>query len=92
MTEENHEKTPVRLVGSGIRTRDLPNTSLVRYHGATSLGMSTYDRAYISWNFYRKVLNVLDIKFNLEYLGNQYINWNEIQHALYFQIVEYLEL
>ena len=38
MTEKNHEKTPVRLVGTGIRTRDLPNASLVRYHGATSLG------------------------------------------------------
>ena len=38
MTEENHEKTPARLVGTGIRTRDLPNASLVRYHGATSLG------------------------------------------------------
>ena len=38
MTEENHEKTPVRLVGHGIWTRDLPNASLVRYHGATSLG------------------------------------------------------
>ena len=31
-------KTPVRLIGIGIRTRDLPNASLVRYHGATSLG------------------------------------------------------
>ena len=31
-------KTPVRLVGTGIRTRDLPNASLVRYHRATSLG------------------------------------------------------
>ena len=31
-------KKPVRLVGTGIRTRDLPNASLVRYHGATSLG------------------------------------------------------
>ena len=39
MIEENHEKPPVRLVGAGIRTRDLPNESLVRYHGATSLGM-----------------------------------------------------
>ena len=38
MTEKNHEKTPVRLVGTGIRNRDLPNASLVRYHGATSLG------------------------------------------------------
>ena len=37
MTEENHEKTPVRLDDTGIRTRDLPNASLVRYHGATSL-------------------------------------------------------
>ena len=40
MTEENHEKTPVRLVGTGIWTRDLPNASLVRYHEATSLGKS----------------------------------------------------
>ena len=38
MIEENHEKTPVRLVATGIRNRDLPNASLVRYHGATSLG------------------------------------------------------
>ena len=34
------KKTPVRLVGTGIRTRDLPNASLVRYHGVTSLGIS----------------------------------------------------
>ena len=26
------------MVGTGIWTRDLPNASLVRYHGATSLG------------------------------------------------------
>ena len=40
MIEENHEKkTPVRLVGTGIWTRDLPNAYLVRYHGATSLGI-----------------------------------------------------
>ena len=32
-TEENHEKTPVRLVGTGIRTQDLPNASLMCYHG-----------------------------------------------------------
>ena len=38
MIEENHEKTTIRLVGTGIWTRDLPNASLVRYHGATSLG------------------------------------------------------
>ena len=38
MIEENHEKTPVRLVGTGIWTRDFPNANLVRYHGATSLG------------------------------------------------------
>ena len=38
LTEEDHEKTPVWLVSTGIRTRDLPNASLVRYHGATSLG------------------------------------------------------
>ena len=38
MIEENHEETWARLVGTGIWTRDLPNASLVRYHGATSLG------------------------------------------------------
>ena len=31
-------KTSTRLAGHGIWTRDLPNASLVRYHGATSLG------------------------------------------------------
>ena len=30
------KKTPARLVGTGIRSRDLRNASLVRYHGATS--------------------------------------------------------
>ena len=30
--------TSTRLAGHGIWTRDLPNASLVRYHGATSLG------------------------------------------------------
>ena len=32
-------KTSTRLAGQGIWTRDLPNASLVRYHGATSLGI-----------------------------------------------------
>ena len=45
MVEENHEKTSVRLVGTGIWTRDLPNASLVRYHGATSLGYD-FNTAY----------------------------------------------
>ena len=38
MNEENQEETSVRLVGTGIWIRDLPNASLVRYHGASSLG------------------------------------------------------
>ena len=38
MIEENHEKTPVRMVGTGVWTRVLLNASLVRYYGATSLG------------------------------------------------------
>ena len=42
MIEENHENTPVRLVGTGIWTRDLPNASLVRYHGVTSLGSTVF--------------------------------------------------
>ena len=36
------QKTPVRLVDTGIRTRDLPNASLERYHGATSLGQMLF--------------------------------------------------
>ena len=31
-------KNPSQVVSTGIWTRDLPNASLVRYHGATSLG------------------------------------------------------
>ena len=38
MIEENHENTSVRLLGTGIWSRDLPNASLVHYHGATSQG------------------------------------------------------
>ena len=38
--EENHEKTPVRLVGTGIWPRDLPNASLMHYHGARYSGGS----------------------------------------------------
>ena len=45
--QENHEKTPVRLVSTGIRTRDLPNASLVRYHGATSLSLDFYIAYYV---------------------------------------------
>ena len=32
------KKTSIRLVGTGIWTRVLPNASLLRYHGTTSLG------------------------------------------------------
>ena len=37
MIEENHEKTRVRLVGTGIWTKDVPNASLMHYHRATLL-------------------------------------------------------
>ena len=36
--QSTKKKTPVRLVGTGIWTSDLPNASLVRYYWATSLG------------------------------------------------------
>ena len=39
-------KTSTRLVGHDIWTRDLPNASLVRYHGATLLGDNTIDNSY----------------------------------------------
>ena len=51
MIGENHEKTPVRLVGTGIQTRNLPNESLVRYHGATSLGIIIIIIIIISFSF-----------------------------------------
>ena len=47
MIEENHEKTPVRLVGTEIWTRDLPNASLVRYLGASPLGKVLNFRALL---------------------------------------------
>ena len=37
---EKPRKNPSGWSAPGIRTRDLPNASLVRYHGATSLGFS----------------------------------------------------
>ena len=54
MIEENHEKTTVRLVGTGIWTRDLPNASLVRCHGASSLGHFIILLNFVKvshWNF-----------------------------------------
>ena len=39
-------KTSTRLVGLEIWTWDLPNESLVRYHGATSLGFSDLLRSF----------------------------------------------
>ena len=42
------KKTSVRLVGTGIRTRDLANASLVRYHGATSLGSVIFVNTFSS--------------------------------------------
>ena len=38
-------KTSTRLIGHGIWTRDLPNASLVHYHGATSLGKYFFSHA-----------------------------------------------
>ena len=65
MTEENHEKTPVSVVGTGIRTRDLPNASLVRYHGATSLGLFIY--------YFRQSKTTPELKPRLFFSGMSYI-------------------
>ena len=48
----NPLKPSTRLAGHGIWTRDLPNASLVRYHGATSLGLyylSELQRILLRW-------------------------------------------
>ena len=58
MTEENHEKTTVQVVGTGIRTRDLPNASLVGYHGATSLGEQRFVLA-----IKEKIVNICGNKY-----------------------------
>ena len=42
------KKTPIRLVGTGIWTRDLPNASLERYHGASSLGIDVILQFHLS--------------------------------------------
>ena len=49
MIEENQKK-PVRFVGTGIRTRNLPNASLVRYRGVTSLGSCSLVSAFSQKN------------------------------------------
>ena len=58
---ENHEKIPVRLIGIGIWARDLPNASLVRYHGAMSLGsyiiVTQPLYLFIYFNFFKLVIH-----------------------------------
>ena len=58
-------KKPVRLVGTGIWTRGLPNASLVRYHGATSLGELRYYEAmsHTIWFIWRTCLIAPPPKF-----------------------------
>ena len=45
-TKWSNEKIPIRLVGTGIWARDLPNKSPVYYNCATSLGYAVF----VSWN------------------------------------------
>ena len=46
------KKKPVRLVGTGIRTRDLPNASLVRYQGITLFYFKQHMDVHQSWRKY----------------------------------------
>ena len=86
--EENHEKTSVRLVGTGILTRDLPNASLVRYHGATSLGscvlcgldeVKTYTyiklaRHLITWWLVKDTIYLLNLNDKYEWYDKVFTN------------------
>ena len=57
MTEKNHEKNPVRLIGTGIWTQDLPNASLVRYHRAISL--SSWILVNFSTEVFHKTMKIM---------------------------------
>ena len=54
-------KTSTRLAGHGIWIRDLPNASLLRYHGATAFGSYLFlHKAMRVYNWKpREVLNIL---------------------------------
>ena len=54
------KKTLVRLVATGISTRDFPNDSFVRYHGATSHGGEQF---LVKWNKWK---TLFDFGYNLE--------------------------
>ena len=58
MTEEKPRKNPseVDRIGTGIRTRDLRNASLLRYHGATLLGDGVFCKAIVYWKHQSLVL------------------------------------
>ena len=56
-------KNPVRLVGTGIRTRDLPNACLVRFHGATSLGGFNLGRRHCVFNCTGTLLFVSECEY-----------------------------
>ena len=60
MIEGNHEKTSVMLVGTGIWTRDLPNASLVRYHGAISLGIYEFQLPTVN-SFWENLYFIISI-------------------------------
>ena len=63
-------KKPVRFVGTGIWTRDLPNASLVRYHGATTLGTDFLCNSYNIINPYNFLYH------SSSYFTEQYILLN----------------
>ena len=74
-------KTSTRLAGDGIWIRDLSNASLVRYHGATSLGnhslcnMQKNKFSLNTWKLYR-ILSILNFSIYLEVQVKKYMVQN----------------
>ena len=66
MIEENHEKTSVKFVGTGISTKDLLNASLMRYHLARFVMVFLIGIAFILYPLY---LCYIFIKSNFTPMG-----------------------
>ena len=62
------KKPPVRLVSTGIWTRDLPNTSQVCYHWATSLGKIEYFLLFIQKSIVALFFIVLIFNMSIDLL------------------------
>ena len=68
------QKSPVRLIGTGIRTGDLPNASLVCYHGTTSLGCHSFVLKFDKLNIFFDICLSPQLVFDTEVWWSPYID------------------